>query len=270
MTKRFPSLEGISFCLLQLFWTLGKKKKNPFSSESIIKAVEDRFVKMINTSDPSQNRPSSSASNTEATGNVATPLAPCRKTSLWSRFDVKVQVIAKSSVQKTTGPLIEIRRHLEEAPISRDENPRSWWKEHALLFPKLQDQAKSFVCSPASSVPSERLFSKAGALISRRRSRIKDKNINKILFLNNKMKWNFCIYMPTPPPQTAVIHSSFFKCKFYMKKYALLYVHLGRVKTELMWYYCDINIRNLCFIKKRDIIFTFGNNQCNLNYLINI
>lgn len=187
MAKRFPSVEGIFF--LSAAPLLDPRfKKIPFSSESNIKAVEDRLVKIKNSSDPPQNRPSTSASNTESTGNVATPPAPSRKTSLWSRFDAKVQVIAKSSVQKTTGPIIELRRYSEEAPISRDENPLSWWKEHALLFPKLQDQAKRFLCSPVSSVLSERLFSKAGELISHRRSSIKEKNINMILFLNKNMK----------------------------------------------------------------------------------
>ena len=37
---------------------------------------------------------------------------------------------------------------------------------------------------PATSIPSERLFSKAGQLLSERRSRLKPKNVDKILFLN--------------------------------------------------------------------------------------
>lgn len=42
-------------------------------------------------------------------------------------------------------------------------------------------------CVPATSVPSEQLFSKAGELISSKRNRLGRKNVDKILFLNKNM-----------------------------------------------------------------------------------
>ncbi|XP_042216861.1 zinc finger BED domain-containing protein 4-like [Homarus americanus] len=56
------------------------------------------------------------------------------------------------------GPYIKMRRYMEESPIPRKEDPLEWWKKHAALCSKLHEQAKMFLCSPASSVPSERLF----------------------------------------------------------------------------------------------------------------
>ena len=41
---------------------------------------------------------------------------------------------------------------------------------------------------PATSVASERLFSKAGELICKKRNRIKSKNVGKILFLNQTLE----------------------------------------------------------------------------------
>ncbi|XP_042203813.1 E3 SUMO-protein ligase ZBED1-like [Homarus americanus] len=111
------------------------------------------------------------------------------KSSLWTKSDAKVEKIALvSSTHPSTGPYIEIRRYMEESPIPREGDPLDWWEKPAALFPKLQEQAKMFLCSPTSSVPSERLFSKAGELVSKRRSCLKDKNVIMILFLNKNMK----------------------------------------------------------------------------------
>jgi len=44
--------------------------------------------------------------------------------------------------------------------------------------------AKRYLCIVATSVPSERVFSKSGQLISERRSRLTSKNVQMIMFLN--------------------------------------------------------------------------------------
>ncbi|XP_063860633.1 zinc finger BED domain-containing protein 4-like [Scylla paramamosain] len=60
-------------------------------------------------------------------------------------------------------------------------------REFVTLFSKLKEMANRYLCTLASSVPSERLFSKAGELISHRRSSLKGENINMILFLNKNI-----------------------------------------------------------------------------------
>ncbi|XP_068244012.1 zinc finger BED domain-containing protein 4-like [Palaemon carinicauda] len=110
-----------------------------------------------------------------------------KRGSLWQCFDAKVETTMKSQRLTSIGPHIELRRYLEEPIIPRDEDPLKWWKMHSVLFPKLHALAKKFLCIPATSVPSERLFSKAGELISHRRSALSDKNINMILFFNKNM-----------------------------------------------------------------------------------
>lgn len=51
-------------------------------------------------------------------------------------------------------------------------------------FDLLQRCAKKFLSVPATSVPAERIFSKTGQLISERRSRIKAKNVDMLIFIN--------------------------------------------------------------------------------------
>jgi hypothetical protein len=52
------------------------------------------------------------------------------------------------------------------------------------VLTKFIPTVRKFLCIPATSVPSEQLFSKAGERISARRNRLDGKNVNMLLFLN--------------------------------------------------------------------------------------
>ena len=51
----------------------------------------------------------------------------------------------------------------------------------------LYEVAMKFMSVPATSVPSERVFSKAGQLITERQNRLSGKNIDMLLFLNSQI-----------------------------------------------------------------------------------
>ena len=134
--------------------------------------------------------------STEVCGLTATLEEPSTSTSnqmsinsatdseLWGSFDKKVA--EASSLRLTTvESTVEMRRYLQEKNIPRHDDPLVWWRQHAAHYRHLQQLAKKYLCIPATSVPAERLFSKAGELISKRRSCRKPKNVNMLLFLNN-------------------------------------------------------------------------------------
>ena len=52
---------------------------------------------------------------------------------------------------------------------------------------QLSESAMRFLCIPAISVPSERLFSKTGEMVSHRRSCVKPDTINQVLFFNKNI-----------------------------------------------------------------------------------
>ena len=106
--------------------------------------------------------------------------------SLWDSFDASV---IESTCHRTphSNAIVEVRRYFEEPNIDRSKNPLEWWKENETRFPNLSKIAKKYLCVPGSSVPSERLFSKAGQLVSERRNRLKSENIDKMLFLNHNL-----------------------------------------------------------------------------------
>lgn len=61
------------------------------------------------------------------------------------------------------------------------------WKKNELFFPRLASLAKRVLCVQGSSVPSERVFSLTGQLVSKKRSRLSPDNVDMFIFLNKNM-----------------------------------------------------------------------------------
>ena len=59
-----------------------------------------------------------------------------------------------------------------------------WWKLHENQLPMMAKLAKHILCVPATSTPSERMFSKAGNLITEKRANLNPKKVDMMLFLN--------------------------------------------------------------------------------------
>lgn len=79
--------------------------------------------------------------------------------------------------------ILEVQKYLSAEVVPRKEDPLLWWKSNKHAFPNLSEIVKQKCCMVATSVPCERLFSKAGNIINERRTRISDKKVNKLLFL---------------------------------------------------------------------------------------
>ncbi|KAM7378282.1 hypothetical protein PAMA_013265 [Pampus argenteus] len=99
---------------------------------------------------------------------------------------------------------VDRKQELDEALVNmvvKDSQPFSimddcGFKEFvALLDPTytlpsrqgLKNMAKQFLCTPASSVPCERVFSKCGEIFSKKRNRLSQKTVEKIMYLNKNI-----------------------------------------------------------------------------------
>lgn len=103
--------------------------------------------------------------------------------SIWTHFDSKVAQV-KSHVTPTTASLLVVKQYLQMPHVDRKQNPLHFWESHKNFFPKLYLLARKYLCVPATSVPSERVFSKAGQLCNDRRNRLSSQNLDHIIFLN--------------------------------------------------------------------------------------
>ena len=116
-----------------------------------------------------------------------TPTSVTKRPSLWARHDDRVAAKIAQQAIPVNQRQVEMDIYLREPPIDRKQNPLVWWKMQARVMPEMYRLAKKYLCCPATSAPSERVFSKAGELISQRRANISDENIQMVLFLNKNL-----------------------------------------------------------------------------------
>ena len=82
---------------------------------------------------------------------------------------------------------------ISEAAIPRllaedvPNNPLLWWKINQSRFPMLSVLARKYLAIPATSAPSERLFSSAGLTIAKERSRLTPEHAANLIFLHDNL-----------------------------------------------------------------------------------
>jgi len=62
-----------------------------------------------------------------------------------------------------------------------------WWKEQKNTFPRLSALAHGMLAVPATSAPSERVFSIAGLVLQAKRSNLAPNKVNKVVFVHNNV-----------------------------------------------------------------------------------
>ena len=75
----------------------------------------------------------------------------------------------------------------QDPTLDHNLNPLEWWRKSEERFPTLADLAKKLLCIPATSVESERIFSVAGNIVTRKRSCLKPENVDMLVFLNKNL-----------------------------------------------------------------------------------
>lgn len=72
--------------------------------------------------------------------------------------------------------------------LNINDNPLDWWAANQPKFPHIAKLTKSILTVQATSVPSERVFSTAGDVVSEKRSRLLPEHVNSIIFLHQNRK----------------------------------------------------------------------------------
>jgi hAT family C-terminal dimerisation region len=81
----------------------------------------------------------------------------------------------------------EMEEYLDLAQIGLNNNPLEWWKSHSVKFPILSEISKIYLAVPATSTPSERLFSDAGNLLTSKRTRMLPELFKRMIFLKKNI-----------------------------------------------------------------------------------
>jgi hypothetical protein len=86
----------------------------------------------------------------------------------------------------------EVNSYINENITEKAEfnsNPYEWWNNHKKRFPVLFILARKFLSVPATSVPSERLFSDAGNNMTNKRTSLSPKIFQELIFVKRNSKY---------------------------------------------------------------------------------
>lgn len=178
MTRRFGKVEHIekladATCLDPRF------KKQAFVNHQ----AAEETVKRVTAAAAAINTAQSEEENTSDPGATASTGA-----MFWEDFDQRVASLRPSAAtSKTSDAMMEMRAYLAEPLLPRTSDPLAWWRRCSPVYKTLSEVMKARLCIVATSVPSERIFSKTGQIISERRNRLSPSKVRELVFLNANM-----------------------------------------------------------------------------------
>ena len=159
-------------------------KLAPFDTDDRRQRAVEATVHAIETMTPS---PAASTSDPPAT---VVADQPATSLSLWSKLDMASTQSPASTTTESRQDVIrrELQQFTDAAVIPRADCPLSWWARNKSTYPAVAVVARRLLAIPATSVPSERLFSKAGDVISKKRNRLAPSKADRIVFLMDNLK----------------------------------------------------------------------------------
>ena len=95
---------------------------------------------------------------------TAQPQSSSQDSAIWQEFDQQVSGLVTSSRNPVADSVLEVRAFVEESLILRSSKPLTWWQSRGVVFMISERR----LCNVATSVPSERIFSKTGQIILER------------------------------------------------------------------------------------------------------
>jgi hypothetical protein len=144
-----------------------KSMNNQIEEEEILRKKYEKYKENYLPT-PNESR----ASSPTPSETSVTILNPIYKPRLFSIFD-----------QNQPKASNEVEEYLKEDMISFNQCPFNWWLNKKDKYPILAKLARIHLAIPATSTPSERLFSDAGNLLSAKRTRMNAEFFKRIMFL---------------------------------------------------------------------------------------
>ncbi|XP_056871243.1 zinc finger BED domain-containing protein 4-like [Takifugu flavidus] len=168
------SIFSLSSLLDPRFKTLGFQ--SPSNAESAVHRLKSECAALLQNAPTQEDPPSTSTAQPE-------PAASSQVIDPWKLLDRDAEE-ARASRNATADAIVEVQRYLSAPPLERSQDPLVYWTTNKALYPNLYHLANQYLATPASSVPCERVFSKAGEIVSKREKPPQTLDCEKLLFLN--------------------------------------------------------------------------------------
>ncbi|XP_053596606.1 E3 SUMO-protein ligase ZBED1-like [Microplitis demolitor] len=131
---------------------------------------------------------SSTTVQTEVASITASSLASdkIKTVSIWDKFDQEIACLTPEN--STAAGIVELDIYLHEPIMNRNENPLDWWNSRKNVYPILVKFILKRLNLVATSVPCERVFSKAGLIQTEKRSRLSASKMSQLLFISGNLQ----------------------------------------------------------------------------------
>lgn len=155
-----------TYNVLSLSTFLDPRFKQKYFKENEITSIKQLIIPDMESIEPSNQEPNQQVAKKPKTGLAAVFLS-----------DVESEV----EIDKT--PENEIDNYLKGLPIAMNEDPLHWWYSNQNFYPRLSKLAQRYLSVQATSVPSERVFSRGGSIVSDNRTALTGEHVEQLIFL---------------------------------------------------------------------------------------
>ena len=103
---------------------------------------------------------------------------------------VKVEEAKPDQTEARMKQEIELYLHDNDTSVQQlvKKGSLAWWSSKANMYPNIAALAKKYLCTPATSVEPERVWSLAGNILTKKRSCLKPENLDMLIFLHHNSK----------------------------------------------------------------------------------
>ncbi|XP_039519610.1 E3 SUMO-protein ligase ZBED1-like [Pimephales promelas] len=167
--------------LLDIATFLDPRFKTNYTDEDKLPNIKARVMSDMDMSSHKDTyEPGSSTSRENPDIDLPPPGKKARK-SLGSFF--KTTSAMPAALQLEEAIASELNSYLLSPSIDSEEDPLKWWRLHQINFPRMSRVAQKYLCIPATSSPSERVFSTGGNVVTCHRSCLKPEMVDMLVFL---------------------------------------------------------------------------------------
>ncbi|GBP80225.1 Zinc finger BED domain-containing protein 1 [Eumeta japonica] len=107
--------------------------------------------------------------------------------SFWNCFEELASTQPLDRDDPKSPIALELDSYLKENLLTKNKSPFEWWTGHQPRYPELARLARVFLCAPASTVYSERLFSEAGNVYEEKRNRLLPERAESLVFPHHNL-----------------------------------------------------------------------------------
>ena len=90
-----------------------------------------------------------------------------------------------SDDDETDNVEIEMKNYEAERRLKSDGNPFEWWKQRKNCYPLMAKMARKYLAVQGTSTPAERVISRLGAILTKRRQSMSGELFSEIMFLSD-------------------------------------------------------------------------------------